>query len=223
MSALADPAGSGHDQFVDDLAKLVNLLQLPPTDAAQWRPSDWSAVETALGIALPSDYKTFVDAYGPGTIDDHLVVCAPDASVGWADLLDNNESAQESCRIWFGGVDGSSVDSPARSWPLGDSSRWDGDDVPDWFQPGDDLISWGATGDGDFLFWHIKPGAAPADHPVVLRERGPYFERFEGGFAAALTGLLAGTIHSEYLTSWLHGPHSYAMAGRRDAGGRHLE
>ena len=208
---------------MDGLANLVNLLHLPPMDAAHWRPSDWPAVEAALGIELPNDYKTFVDAYGPGAIDDHLLVCAPDASIGWTDLLDNNEAAQESCRIWFGGVDSDSFDRSVRAWPLGDSSRWDGDDVPDWFQPGDDLISWGGTANGDFLFWHIKPGAVPADHPVVLRERGPYFERFEGGFATALAGLLTGITRSEYLTRWLQPPHSYGMAGRRTADGRHLE
>jgi hypothetical protein len=124
--------------------------------------------------------------------------------------------AQESCRIWFGDVDDGPVSHMERSWPLGDSSRWDGDDVPEWFQPGDDLISWGGTPNGDFLFWHIKPGAAPAEYPVVLRERGPYFERFGVGFAPVLTGLLTGTIRSEYLSRRLQVPHSYGLAGRRD-------
>jgi hypothetical protein len=58
---------------------------------------------------------------------------------------------------------------------------------------------------------------------VVLRERGPYFECFEGGFAAVLTGLLTGNIRSGYLSRWLHAPHSYGLAGRRDIDGKHLE
>ncbi|QGN46137.1 hypothetical protein GKC29_04275 [Micromonospora sp. WMMC415] len=208
---------------MDDLATLADLLQLPPMDEAYWRSSDWSAIETALGAELPSDYKFFVDTYGPGAINDHLLVCAPDASLGWTDLVDNNEVAQESCRIWFSGVDDEPFSRLERAWPLGDSSRWDGDHVPDWFQPGDNLISWGGTPNGDFLFWHVKPGVAPADHPVVLRERGPYFERFDGGFAMTLGGLLTGTIRSRYLSRWLRVPHSYGLAGRRDINGRHLE
>ncbi|MEV0897196.1 SMI1/KNR4 family protein [Actinoplanes sp. NPDC049802] len=208
---------------MDDLAELAGLLQLPPVDEAHWRSSDWSAVEMALGVQLPGDYKAFVDAYGPGAVNDHLLICAPDASVGWTDLVDNNEMAQESCRIWFGGVDDDSSSRLEPAWPLGDSSRWDGDDVPDWFQPGDDLVSWGGTPNGDFLFWHVRPGVAPADHPVVLREHGPYFERFDGGFAMTLKGLLTGAVRSRYLTRWLQAPHSYGFAGRRDSNGRCLE
>jgi hypothetical protein len=111
-----------HDETVDDLARLVDLLPLPPADEAHWRASDWSAVETALGAELPSDYKIFVDAYRPGALDDHLLVCAPDASLGWTDLVDNNEIAQESCRIWFGGVDDDSFNRLQRAWRLGDSA-----------------------------------------------------------------------------------------------------
>lgn len=170
---------------------------------------------------MPDDYKAFVDAYGPGAVNDHLLVCAPDTS-DWTDLADNNEIAQESCRIWFGGVD-DSLSPLERAWPLGDSSRWDGDDVPAWFQPGDDLASWGGTSNGDFLFWHVKPGVTPADHPVVLREHGPYFERFDGGFAVILKGLLTGTVRSRYLSRWLEEPHSYGLAGRRNSEGRYLE
>lgn len=73
----------------------------------------------------------------------------------------------------------------------------------------DDLISWGHTGNGDFLFWHVKPGTAPDDWPVVLKERGPYWERFATGFAGTVKGLLTGGIQSEYLSSWLGGPHTY--------------
>ncbi|MFI5930687.1 hypothetical protein [Actinoplanes sp. NPDC051494] len=186
---------------------LVELLRLPPLEESHRRSGDWTAVETAVGAVLPGDYKRFVDAYGPGAIDDHLLVCAPGATPGWTDLLENNETAQESCRIWFGD---SSLQAGA--WPLGDPAHWAGDDRPDWFRPGDDLISWGTTPNGDFLFWHVRPGVAPADHPVVLRERGPAFERFEGGFTEVLTGLLTGTVHSRYLSRWLTAPHSYGPA-----------
>ncbi|GAA2584413.1 hypothetical protein GCM10010435_72800 [Winogradskya consettensis] len=215
MRLLPDSWGRRHDRCVDDLAELVELLGLPPLDTVRRRSSDWGAVETVLGAELPGDYKRFVDAYGPGVVDDHLFVCAPDAAVGWTDLLDHNETAQETCRIWFGGGDDDVIGG--RPWALGDSSRWEGDDVPDWFQPGDDLISWGGTPNGDFLFWHVKPGVVAADHPVVLRERGPYFEQFEsGGFAAVLTGLLTGTVRSRYLSRWLQAPHSYVPAGHGD-------
>ncbi|MCO8273704.1 hypothetical protein M1L60_24210 [Actinoplanes sp. TRM 88003] len=188
---------------MDALSTLAAVLNLPGPGRPASASRDWAVTETSLGAELPRDYKRFVDTYGPGVIDDHLVVCAPGGIGDWTDLLENNEMAQESCRIWFGGGDTSGA------WPLGDSARWEGEDVPDWFRAGDDLISWGATPNGDFLYWHIRPGVAADDHPVVLRERGPYFERFEAGFAATLTGLLTGAISSFYLSRWLKAPHSY--------------
>jgi hypothetical protein len=194
---------------------LAAIWGLLPIDWAAPGSLDWQAAETAVGTEIPDDYKRFADAYGPGLVEDHLIICTPGVVTGWTDLLDNNEMAHESCRIWFGGVDVNPFNRAEEAWPLGDSSRWNGDDVPDWFQPGDDLISWGGTGNSDFLFWHIRPCVAAADHPVVLRERGPYFERFEADFAATLTGLLTGAIRSDYLSRWLQGPHSYGLAGRR--------
>ncbi|WP_245603591.1 hypothetical protein [Salinispora cortesiana] len=106
----------------------------------------------------------------------------------------------------FGGPGNNSGD-----WHLGDSSWWEPQraDVPPWFNPGDNLISWGHTGNGDLLFWHIKPSVAPGDWPVVFKEEGPHWEQYQSGFSATLVGLLTGTIQSEYLSSWLGGPHCY--------------
>lgn len=106
------------------------------------------------------------------------------------------------------GADGYSGD-----WHLGDASRWapGREDVPSWFQPGDDLISWGHTSNGDFLFWHVRPGTTPDAWPVVFKERGPFWEQYRTGFCAALAGLLTGDIQSEYLSRWLGGPHTYSL------------
>lgn len=101
----------------------------------------------------------------------------------------------------------------AGDWQLGDASRWapGSEDVPPWFQPGDDLISWGHTGNGDFLFWHVQPGTGPDGWPVVFKERGPLWEQYRTGFCGALAGLLTGDIQSEYLSDLLGGPHSYNL------------
>ena len=152
----------------DAVAHLAQVLGLPKRGAGA--DSDWSPIETELGVALPADYKTFVDAYGAGLVDDHLTVCAPDAVHDWADLVRHNIYAHECVRLDFAGPEDCSGD-----WQVGDASRWalNREDVPSWFEPGDNLISWGHTGNGDFLFWHVEPGTAPDDWPVVLKERGP--------------------------------------------------
>jgi hypothetical protein len=189
---------------------LSQILGLPASATVVESGCDWSTAETELGVKLPDDYKMFVDAYGAGSVDDHVIVCAPDPVHDWADLVRHNAYAHECVRLDFAGPDNWSASAV---WPLGDASRWtpDWENVPSWFAPGDDLISWGYTENGDFLFWHVRPGTAPGDWPVMLKERGPYWELYQTGFAAALVGLLTGEIQSEYLSRWLGGPHSYAL------------
>ena len=201
-----DPAGAGAQRRADAIESLAGILGLPALGVAAEGETDWSPVETVLGTALPNDYKRFIDAYGAGLIDDHLTVCAPDAPRDWADQVRHNIWAQDCVRLDFAGPDNYSGD-----WDLGDPSHWEPNhqDVPSWFEPGDDVISWGHTGNGDLLFWHVKPGVAPDDWPVVLKEEGPYWEQYGVGFSAAVVGLLTGEIQSEYLSRWLGGPHSY--------------
>ncbi|WP_433218477.1 SMI1/KNR4 family protein [Dactylosporangium sp. CS-047395] len=193
---------------VDAVQRLSQILVLPALATAGGTGRDWSPIEAGLGVALPNDYKMFVDAQGPGSVDDHLIVCAPDAAHDWADLLQNSTYARECVRLNFAGPDACSGD-----WALGDALRWapNSEDVPSWFEPGDDLISWGHSVNGDFLFWHVRPGTAADEWPVVLKERGPSWEQYHVGFAATLAGLLTGEIQSEYLSRWLGGPHSYAL------------
>jgi hypothetical protein len=201
-------AGERLQRPVDAAERLSQILALPALATAAETGCDWSPTETALGVVLPADYRMFVDVHGAGSVDDHVIVCAPDAPHDWADLVKHNTWAHECVRLDFAGPDNYSGD-----WPLGDASRWtpDREEVPSWFEPGDNLISWGSTANGDFLFWHVKPGTAPDEWPVVLKERGPYWEQYHVGFAATLVGLLIGEIQSEYLSRWLGGPHSYAL------------
>lgn len=131
---------------------------------------DWSAVETGLGVTLPGEHKAFIDTYGPGSVDDHVHACAPDAAEEWADLV-----AQKLLRARLRRRGALRAGQTAADWHLGDVpyGKLDREDIPAWFEPGDDLISWGHTGNGDFLFWHVKPGTAPHDWPVMLKEEGP--------------------------------------------------
>lgn len=196
--------------------ELAAVLGLPPSESS----ADWSAVETALGVTLPGDYKRFVGAYGAGLVDDHLVVCGPGEP---HDLLENVEWARACVRLDFGASDlgaeqwwpGGPDQSPG-DWRLGDPAHWTPgrQGVPAWFRPGDDLIAWGSTGNGDMLCWHVPDStgptsAGPEEWVVVLKEEGPYWERFEAGFDATVAGLLTGDLQSEYLSRWFGGPHSY--------------
>lgn len=179
----------------------AEILGLVPSKG----PLDWSDTEAALGVTLPGDYKRFVDAHGSGVIDDQLAV---NGIGGRFDLVEENLYAWSSVRLDFAGPDAWREDA---AWRLGDAAHWtpDRSEVPDWFSPGDDLIAWGSSVSGHFLFWHVRPGVPAGEWTAVLKERGPYWERFERGFAGTVAGLLTGDVQSRYLSRWLSGPHSY--------------
>jgi hypothetical protein len=60
---------------VNELVAVRELAGSPPP----WvRPVDWEGVHARLGFALPSDYRAFIDTYGPGTFGD-IRIAAPGA------------------------------------------------------------------------------------------------------------------------------------------------
>ena len=47
---------------------------LPPPNSPKNNTGDWAAVESSLGIALPSDYKEFTKSYGSVKICNYLII-----------------------------------------------------------------------------------------------------------------------------------------------------
>jgi hypothetical protein len=68
---------------VNAMGALRELIGAPPMVVPE---VDWAAVHERLGFRLPSDYREFIDAYGPGTFGD-IRVMAPGAP-GGMDLFD---------------------------------------------------------------------------------------------------------------------------------------
>jgi hypothetical protein len=62
---------------MSDLDRLVGLT--PPQDTAT-SALDWAAVEAALALSLPDDYKALVQRYGSGAFDDFIWLLSPGAS-----------------------------------------------------------------------------------------------------------------------------------------------
>lgn len=69
---------------LDDLIK-----RLPPPSNPTEVPTegDWARAESALGIALPDEYKGFIGTYGSGRVDDFAAVLGP-AARGRYNLLE---------------------------------------------------------------------------------------------------------------------------------------
>jgi hypothetical protein len=60
---------------LNEMGALRELIGAPP---AAVPTVDWAAVHGRLGFRLPSDYREFIDAYGPGTFGD-IRITAPGA------------------------------------------------------------------------------------------------------------------------------------------------
>ncbi|MDB4020369.1 SMI1/KNR4 family protein [Planktomarina temperata] len=122
-----------------DFAEIPARLQLPslPKEAG---PFAWDEVERELGIELPTGYKTFVSAYGTGSIGAFLWVFNPTSK--------NRSLNSEAIRYFQSSYEELKQDFPA-----------------DYTRPTFPLLSsflpWAVTDNGDTLVWIVDDG--PAD------------------------------------------------------------
>jgi hypothetical protein len=153
---------------IDDLTRLV-----PPPIRPADPVGDWFAVEAALGLALPSDFKTLLRVYGSG---EFLDVCL---LVPWDTHAD-------------GAID--LVKQARRLLMDHESFR---DEAPDEFpyplypEPGG-LLEWGGTGNGDRLCW-LTTGD-PDEWPVVVWNLCYYADRYDVRVVGFLHGYLSGDM-----------------------------
>ena len=61
---------------LSDLERVAPALL--PYRAATVRPIDWAALQAALGVALPADYREFADRYPPLWIDGVMILRVPE-------------------------------------------------------------------------------------------------------------------------------------------------
>lgn len=166
--------------------KLVELKQImPPPTHLMHAIADWTKVEAELRSHLPSDYKAFVEVYGPGAVDEFLWVYhmaptypnllltreAPADLVGLRDLREAGVKY-----IWY---------------PL--------------FPEEGGLFPWGRTFDGDSLFWRTESDNPDQWSVVVKESRGPEWDEYPGTMteflAAVLTKRYDCPIFPEYFPS----------------------
>lgn len=125
-------------------ARLVDLFGAPEQPPV---PIEWSAVESWLGLRLPSDYKAVASAYGPLDIGEFVWLHVPCVR---ADRFDYGRWLRESHR-W------------ARI-----SSRLAPPHEPPPFHPTvGGLLAWGSTRRSDLLLWDTSAGD-PDRWPTVV-------------------------------------------------------
>lgn len=153
--------------------------------------TDWSAIQEALGIELPTDYRQLVDEYGGGDIDDYFYLLEPHCRNPYYDLLEIGAERTEALQY-----------------------LWDrGEERPEELaaETGAHVFPWATTDNGEALYWLMIPGVRPDDWVVMVNEaRGPRWERFDVGCLEFLVNILSGHTTSDILSSLFPtSPHSF--------------
>jgi hypothetical protein len=153
-----------------DLCKAV-----PPPDNPfeAGRPEGFTAVEGRLGLALPTDYKSLIGAYGAGSWKGFLWVLNPFASNRYLNLFEQTQRQLDAER------------TIRADWPK---------DVPFalYPEPGG-LLPWAMTDNGDRLYW-VTEGRPDTWDTVVYESRGPEYDRHRMSCCEFLRRWVAGEL-----------------------------
>lgn len=154
---------------LSDLERVAPALL--PHRSATVRPIDWELLQTALGVALPADYREFAERYPALALDDTMVLRVPEPGAEQAYVSGVLSLSEE-------------MESLAEDDMTEDYT----------FHPAPDgLICWGATNVGDYFFWRRNVPDADRWPTVVFSSTGFWWEH-EGGFLALLVGLIDGSV-----------------------------
>jgi len=152
---------------IEALVKIVP----PPAAPDEAFSGPWKPIETLLGTGLPQDYKDFVRLYGAGNYMDFLGINVPRTRSPYVRLETEAYAVAQLFRTMQANT--------YEPWP----------EI-------DDLLSFGRTDDGDYLFW--RRAGPPDEWKVVVWSRGfDTFETFDCGLADFLVGLATGGIDSD--------------------------
>lgn len=154
------------------ISSLLTILPPPINPVETPRPEDWNAVEKQIGN-LPTDFKTFIERYGSGTIDRFLWILNPFSANKHANLIKRMKPVI------------SAIQELKRDWPDQHPYRL----FP---EPGG-LLPFGGSDNGDTMFWQTV--GKPDEWPIVVNAaRDPDYEKSECGMADFLAGILTRRI-----------------------------
>lgn len=118
---------------MDHWKRLLELLP-PPANPLGFKRT-WQTVESELGLALPADYKQFIDTYGSGCIMPSGSECGSIIIWNLRDVADVSTWIATATRRY-------------------NDDRQSGNDHPfQGYPEPEGLLGWGTTPDGDFFNW----------------------------------------------------------------------
>ncbi|WP_063063506.1 Lsr2 family DNA-binding protein [Nocardia violaceofusca] len=153
------------------MTSIADLLRICPPPAHPVSV-DWGAVESTLGVKLPTDYKQLATMYGPGNFCEYLRVYHPHGPTEWVNL--------------FGPMP-ATLRRQLRDDR--DTGRFPVPHAPD------SLFACGVTDNGEYLFWIAEPADDPDHWRLAINEaRGPRWYTFDGSLVAFLAASFSGRI-----------------------------
>ncbi|HTJ67424.1 MAG TPA: SMI1/KNR4 family protein [Actinospica sp.] len=153
---------------ISDLTAVVP----PPAAEQQSQAVDWDAVEQAIGVRLPDDYKDVVALYGDGCFGDFIHLYQPDSPNPDHDLAHRQRIDLEALR------------SIQEDFP---------EDVPYRLSEPAELLPAGLTDNGDVIYWHLHDPNNPDGWTLAISDsRDPEWSTFTGGITQFLAEVLTG-------------------------------
>jgi hypothetical protein len=154
--------------------ELLTQVMRPPLRGGD--QVDWEAWRAELGFDFPSDYKSFIEVYGGGTIDLFLdIISLDDGGSDWRDEYENGPY------MFYEDERGNSIPCP---YPVKNG------------QGG--LVFWGISAGPEFCFWYANDDD-PDNWPVVVWERHTWrWTQHDAGFASYFLELFNGRIESPF-------------------------
>ncbi|MEV0362693.1 hypothetical protein [Nocardia fusca] len=181
-----------------DLEEIRDILGVPPYRGA---PTDWEAAGQALGATIPRDFRTLVDAFGPGMIGNDTLLLQPYATDQDYDQVLIHQERMRGLEITW--EDETHSPPEFRAKPA----------IFD--EPGVRPVLWACSGLGFYLYWVARPDTDPAAWQIAFESaRGEDWQFHSGTATSFLLRLLRGRESSKYL-DYLQNveQHSFTPAG----------
>jgi hypothetical protein len=151
------------------VADLETLRRMMPPPSAPDTAVDWERLGRSWGKEFPPDYRQFMDAYGPGTVENFLVVERPEPRDTPSDPQTGGMAHETATARLLWRESGKEA-GLAEVEPL--------------------LIAWGADAGADTLCWDAS-GDDPAAWPVLVYQRGDLvWRRYDCGIVEFLQRVL---------------------------------
>lgn len=160
-------------RLTDPAESVAELERALPGLVAHRRPApaavDWPRLESALGTALPADYKLLCELYPPFELSDFLLVGGPAQGAEGAWATADLDIVAEWC-------EDADVAVPLHPYPA----------------PGG-LLPWASSSQGDLFLWTTSP-AGPQEWTVTVASRSFVWWHYTGGAVQFLADLVSGAL-----------------------------